>query len=147
LATAPAGQAWIVDASVALKWFMPPEREPDGRLAREMVGVLPMRTTTLAVYEVGNVLTVHSGWQASDIADALNVLRRTCGEPIGLEPQDELRAAELAAEHDLTFYDASYAALAERTRRRLISADLALLRSRLAVDVQAAALAGDRRST
>jgi predicted nucleic acid-binding protein len=139
--TAFGRQAWIVDASVVLKWFMPPAREPDGQLARDFVGVLAMRTTTLAVYEVGNVLALHSGWEPSEIADALRVLRLTCGEPIGLAPEDELRAAALAAEHNLTFYDASYTAIAERTRRRLISADAALLGAGLAVDVRGAAAA------
>jgi predicted nucleic acid-binding protein len=131
--------AWIADASVALKWFMPVEREPDALLARELVGALPIRITTLAIFEIGNVLTVHSGWRASEIAAALSVLRRTCGEPIDLMPEDELRAATLAIEHRLTFYDASYAAVAQRTRRELISADRALLESGLAVDVTTAA--------
>ena len=128
-----AREAWIVDASVVLKWFLPIEHEPDGELARTMVGRLAMRTTTLAAYEVGNILTRHSGWQASEIAAALALVRRTCGSPIELTAEDELRAATLALEHDLTFYDASYVAVAERTRRRLLSADGDLLAPGLAV--------------
>jgi predicted nucleic acid-binding protein len=134
--------AWIADASVALKWFMPEEREPDGQLARELIGALPIRLTTLTVFEVGNVLTIHSGWPADAIADALAILRRACGTPIGLAPQDELRAATLAIEHCLTFYDASYVAVAERTRRQLITADGAILGAGLAVDVATAAQIG-----
>ncbi len=125
--------AWIVDASVALKWFMPADREPDAELAREIVGRLALRTTSLAIYEVGNILTRHSGWPASDIANALKLLRGTCGEPIALTATDESRAAALALEHDLTFYDASYVAIAQRTRRRLLSADRDLLEPGLAV--------------
>ncbi len=125
--------AWVVDASVALKWFLPVEREPDAELARAAIGRLAMRTTTLTVYEVGNILTRHSGWGASDIAAALTLLRRTCGDPIELSVDDELRSAKIALEHELTFYDASYVAVAERTGRRLLSADDDLLHPGLAV--------------
>jgi predicted nucleic acid-binding protein len=131
-------KAWIVDASVVLKWFLPVEREPDGELARAMIGRLSMRTTTLAAYEVGNILTRHSGWTAADVAAALGLIRRTCGEPIELTADDELRAATLALEYDLTFYDASYVAVAERTRRRLLSADGDLLGPGLAVALRGA---------
>jgi predicted nucleic acid-binding protein len=48
--------ACLLDASVALKWFLPVEREPDGPLARSAIGNLAMRTTALAIYEVGNIL-------------------------------------------------------------------------------------------
>ena len=58
---------WVVDASVALKWFLPAEREPDAELARAAVGRLTMRTTDLAVYEVAHVLTTQSGWDAGRI--------------------------------------------------------------------------------
>lgn len=51
---------WLVDASIALKWFLPLDREPDGDLARMAIGSLAMRTTSLAFYEVGNILTRHS---------------------------------------------------------------------------------------
>lgn len=125
--------AWIVDASVALKWFLPADREPDAELARGIVGRLALRTTSLAIYEVGNILTRHSGWPASDIASALKLLRATCGEPIALTAADESRTASLALEYDLTFYDASYVAVAQRTRRKLLSADRDLLDPGLAV--------------
>jgi predicted nucleic acid-binding protein len=128
--------AWIVDASVALKWFLPADREPDGELARSAVGKLAMRTTALAVCEVGNILTRHSGWTADKIAAALGLLLEICGDPVELVPEDHHPAARLALEHDLTFYDASYVAIAARTKRRLLSADGDLLTPRLALPLQ-----------
>lgn len=127
--------AWIVDASVAVKWFLPVEREPDGELARAAIGRLAMRTTALAVHEVGNVLTVHSGWPAERIAAALGLLAEICGEPIELRPEDHGVAAELALAHGLTFYDASYAAIARRFNRRLLSADRDLIGPGLASEL------------
>jgi predicted nucleic acid-binding protein len=138
----PAANAWIVDASVAVKWFLPVEREPDGELARSTIGRLAMRTTALAVHEVGNVLTIHSGWPAERIAAALDLLVEICGEPLALQAEDHRVAAELALEHGLTFYDASYAAIARRLGRRLISADADLLDARLAEGLMVAAFQG-----
>lgn len=134
----PSPGAWLVDASVAVKWFLPLEREPDGALARQAIGRLAMRTTALGMHEVGNVLTIHSGWPAERIAAALELLCEVCGDPIALEPEDHRATAELALTHKLTFYDASYAAIARRLDRRLISADSDLLDAGLGVDLSAA---------
>jgi predicted nucleic acid-binding protein len=119
----PSGSAWLVDASVAVKWFLPVEREPEGAAARELIGRAAMRTTSLAVFEVGNVLTTHSGWPAPKVTRALGLLLEICGEPLAMVPDDHLASAELARTHGLTFYDASYVALARRSRRGLLSAD------------------------
>jgi predicted nucleic acid-binding protein len=140
VSSSPATDAWIVDASIAVKWFLPLEREPDGELARGVIGRLAMRTTALAVHEVGNVLTIRSGWPAERIATALDLVAEICGDPLELHPADYRSSAELALAHDLTFYDASYAAIARRTDRRLLSADSDLIESGLAVGLDHASL-------
>ena len=130
--------AWVVDASVAVKWFLPVEREPEGALAREAIGRLALRTTSLGVYEVGNVLTIHSGWAADRVGAALDLLLEICGEPLGLTPEDHRAAADLALRHDLTFYDASYVAIARRVGRGVLSADVDLTRPGLASGLETA---------
>lgn len=129
-------EGWLVDASVALKWFLPLGSEPDGDLARTAIGSLAMRTTSLAFYEVGNVLMRYSGLGAVQIGAALGLFEDICGEPIELTSADRHAAAALAREHQLTFYDASYAAIARRTGRRLLSADRDLLVPTLAVSLE-----------
>lgn len=129
--------AWLVDASVALKWFRPVGQGPDGELARAAIGRLAMRTTALAVHEVGSVL-IRGGWSAAATAQALETLREICGDPFDLLPEDHPLAAELAVGHGLTFYDASYAAIARRIGRRLLSADGDLLDPGLAISLSAA---------
>ena len=138
MSPAAAPDAWVVDASIVVKWFLPVEREPDGVLARSAIGRLAMRTTALAVHEVGNVLTLHSGWPAEKIAAALDLLLEVCGDPLELHPEDHRTAAELALAHDLTFYDSSYAAIARRVGRRLLSADSDLVAPGLAVGLSTA---------
>src|SRR5438105_8934539 len=103
--------AWIVDSCIALKWFLPVEREPDGDIARLLVGRLAMRTTTLAAYEVGNILIRQDGWAPDRVETALALLEEICGDPVELEPADRRATARLCQEHGLTFYDASYAAI------------------------------------
>ena len=126
-----------------MKWFLPVEREPQGELAREAIGRLAMRTTSLAFYEVGNVLTTHSGWPTARIVAALDLLREICGEPLEPLPEDMATAVELASAHEFTFYDASYAAIARRLGRGLLSADGDLLRPGLAAGLETA-LPGQR---
>lgn len=134
--TSSAIDGWLVDASVALKWFLPVDREPDGDLARTVIGRLAIRTTSLAFYEVGNILTRYSGLDPVQIGAALGLLEDICGDPIELTSDDRHAAAALAFEHKLTFYDASYAAIANRTGRRLLSADGDLITPKLAVTLE-----------
>ncbi len=130
--------AWIVDASVAVKWFLPVEREPEGELAREAVGQLAMRTTSLAFFEVGNVLTARSSWSGEKVGAALGLLREICGDPLDLTAEDDGATAELARAHKLTFYDASYVAIASRVGRSVLSADSDLLKPGLAMTLETA---------
>lgn len=138
VSTSVSTDAWIVDASVAVKWFLPTEREQDGSLARAAVGRLTMRTTMLGMHEVGNALTVRSGWDAETISRSLGLLLEICGDPLELLPVDHAGTAELALAHGLSFYDASYAAIAQRLGRRVLSADADLLRPGLAVGLREA---------
>jgi predicted nucleic acid-binding protein len=138
-ASAPAStSAWVVDASIAVKWFMPMEGEPEGRLAREAIGLLPMRTTSLAFFEVGNVLTIHSGWGEARVGAALDLLLEICGDPLDLTQEDHRSAAGLAFAHGLTFYDASYVAIARRLGRGVLSAHSDLLGPGLAENLETA---------
>ncbi len=133
-----ADAAWIVDANVALKWFLPVEREPDAALARAAIGTVAMRTTTLAVYEVGNIVMRQAGWGPARVAAALDLLTEICGDPLDFLPEDREPTAQLAQQHKLTFYDASYAAIAQRVGRPLVSADRDLLKAGLAESLAAA---------
>ncbi|HEX5929826.1 MAG TPA: type II toxin-antitoxin system VapC family toxin [Solirubrobacterales bacterium] len=138
--SAPAAEssAWVVDASVAAKWFRPPETEPESALARDAIGQLAMRITSLTLYEIGNLLTREAGRGAAQVGAALDLLVEMCGDPVPLLPGDYGVSAQLARAHGLTFYDASYVAIANRIGRRVLSADGDLLGPGLAVDLKAA---------
>lgn len=106
---------WVVpDASVLLKWVLPPTNEAhvaqalalrDAILREEVVPAVP----ALWYYEVGNTLGRR---YPADAGRMMTVLRAFSMEEWG--PTDALQGAalELTHEYGVTFYDASYHALA-----------------------------------
>lgn len=127
----------VSDASVALEWFHAAgeeELEP----SRELLAAHQNRTIALCVldltaYEVGNaLLRGRAGASADQVATVLDVLAEIC-PAVRPDPADLRAAAELATRHDLTLYDAVYAAVAERRHATLVTLDQALLDAGLGV--------------
>ncbi len=115
----------IVDASVAVKWFV------DEPLADRARGLRSneLAAPDLLVIEVANALwrKVRGGEGTSRGArEALGALRRG---PVKLRPAVELvdRAIEMALELGHPVYDCVYLALAERQDDRLATADRRLV--------------------
>lgn len=125
----------VSDANVALKWFHA-EGEEEVEDARALLTgqrdrTIALRVLDLTPYELGNaLLRGRIGVDAERIAQVLDALREICPAvtPTG---EDLNAAARLAAEHDLTFYDAAYAAVANRHGAELATLDSALLRAGL----------------
>lgn len=125
----------VSDANVALKWFHA-EGEEGVSEARALVAAHQARTVALqvldlTVYEVGNaLLRGPAKATAPQVATVLKALVEIC--PAARPDADELRlAAELADRHDLTLYDAAYAAVADSRGATLVTFDRALLRAGL----------------
>lgn len=125
----------VSDANVVLKWFHA-EGEEEVTAARSLVAAHQARTVALYVldltaYEVANALLGgRARASASQIATVLEALAEIC--PAARPDFDELGlAAELAARHDLTLYDAAYAAVAENRGATLATLDGELLKAGL----------------
>ncbi len=122
----------VSDANVALKWFHAggeEEVEParallDGQRERTVA----LRVLDLTPYELGNaLLRGRLGLPADRVAAVLEALAEIC--PAVTPTTDELsQAAALAKEHDLTLYDAAYAAVARSRGAQLTTLDGELLR-------------------
>lgn len=127
----------VSDANVALKWFHA-EGEEEVAQARALLDAHKVRTVALSVldltaYEVGNaLLRGRAGASAEQVATVLEALAEICP---ALRPSgEELRlASELAERHDLTLYDAAYAAVAQSRAAQLATLDGALLDAGLGV--------------
>jgi predicted nucleic acid-binding protein len=121
----------VSDANVALKWFHG-EGEEEVAAARALLAAQRERTIALAVldlttYELGNALLRGRLRIAGEkVAAVLEALSEVC--PAISPTAEEMRdAVLLAAGHDLTVYDAAYAAVARRRGAQLVTLDGALL--------------------
>jgi predicted nucleic acid-binding protein len=127
----------VSDANVALKWFRH-EGEEDVESARALLDRLREREVVLHVldltfYELGNaLLRGRARASAEQTATVLAALREIC--PTIIPEDDDLAlASELAAEHELTLYDAAYAAVAKRRDAPLVTFDRELLTAGLGI--------------
>jgi len=125
-------QVFIIDASVAVKWYISEEdRERALKVRRDYVeGKIDLASPALVIYEVFNALRYHPGLTPSDMARYLDSL---------LDMQMDLRlpseetnrvAAKLAVKEGISGYDAHYVALAQSVRAQLLTSD-AKLRDKL----------------
>jgi predicted nucleic acid-binding protein len=126
----------LLDTSVLIKWFHSDGESEleEARAVRSahVTGELDAYMLDLASYEVGNVLSRVLRWPAADVADQLDDLHVILGPALSMASSWWRRAAILAHDHTLTFYDASWAAAASELGIALVSADRRLLAAGLA---------------
>ena len=122
----PPLQRYVVDASVAVKWFVPEEdSEPARRLKRGYeAGEIDFLSPGLIVFEFANSLRYHPKIRlgASDLVVAIASLE---GLSITVEMEEEgwARAFELSLQERITVYDAVYLALAGQSDAVFVTAD------------------------
>lgn len=121
----------ICDANVALKWFRSEGEEEVGP-ARALLDAHRSRKIAIFVldltaYEIGNAL-LRGRARATplQIATVLEALTEIC-PALSPELAQLNRAAAIADQHNLTLYDAAYAALAEARQATLATLDRQLL--------------------
>lgn len=117
---------YVVDASVLLKWVLPPDHEPWQEQAWSIFsavrqGAIEIQVPSLWVYEVGNIL---SRKYPETTAAHLSALGAIFGEGHSVS-DSAFHAAilELVARYCVTFYDAAYHALAIIHEGVLVTAD------------------------
>jgi predicted nucleic acid-binding protein len=115
----------VPDASVILKWVLDSEDEPGHAAANQLLkrwqrGEISLAVPPLWIYEVGNVLCLK---RPADASEALAVLCDLGLDEVPLSRELIERTVVLAQHHSLTFYDASYLAVAEARKAVLVTAD------------------------
>jgi predicted nucleic acid-binding protein len=127
-------RSFVADASVAIAWVHPAQatHETEAMLDRLAAGdtlVVP----ALWPLEVANVLTILSRRRKltpDDARTAIEIIREL---PIVIDHEAAAiaftRLADLAREHDLTVYDATYIELAARRQSPLASNDAKMKRA------------------
>lgn len=124
---------FVLDASVALAWVFPDESSVVANRLRKGLRTGEAIAPPLLVYEIGNALLNAvrrgriSGAERRKLSGVLADL------PIEVDSSSAPRvwgaASDLAAEHGITIYDASYLELAVRTGLPLATFDHALTRA------------------
>jgi predicted nucleic acid-binding protein len=119
----------VLDASVAFKWLVPDSAEEDVSAAKallvdHMEGRAKLIVPDLLYYEVGNILLF--GRSRPPLEEALEALTDLFSIPLRVV-SSSLESAnstlQLASLHGLSYYDATYVALAEMLDCPLITAD------------------------
>lgn len=118
-------QVFVIDASVAVKWYVSEELRDKALKLREdfLSEIVDLEAPSLILYEVGNAIRHHPGATMRECTSAVRELRNL---GIAIRDLDDVAvgvAAELAFEEKLTFYDAAYLSLAKTTEATLITAD------------------------
>jgi predicted nucleic acid-binding protein len=114
----------IIDASVAVKWFIP---EVDSDRAIALVGDRRLRAPPLLLTEVGNV--IWKKLRRGDLTERFDLLARHAElqelvEIVGgRDAELATRALELSLMLDHAIYDCVYLALAEADEELLVTAD------------------------
>jgi predicted nucleic acid-binding protein len=119
---------FVIDASIAVAWVHPAQatRETD-RLLDEVAGGVRFAVPALWLLEVANALLVlerRRKLKADERAEALETLL-TLGPAIDDDGARHAfgRVSDLAREHDLSVYDATYLELALREKLPLVTKD------------------------
>lgn len=122
----------VVDASVAFKWLIPGSSESDTPAAKRLLvehyeGRHLLTIPTLLFYEVGNILACgRARLSERETEQALNDLLRVSLRTVAPDSQSMETTARLARRFGITFYDATYLALAEFLDCELVTADARL---------------------
>jgi predicted nucleic acid-binding protein len=120
----------LVDASVWVGARDPEDRFHDDARRIVLDFSRPVAALDLTFYEIANVMGARKR-QMKEARYLLRTLSTRCGEDIvAVSPELIDAALEIAAEHDLTAYDAAYVAAARRHGWTLVSTDIADLVSR-----------------
>ena len=131
---------WVIDASLALQWFLVDELERGYSLAvlarlEDNEAVVPI----LWFYEVGNGLTMAHRRKRITLDQVAEFLGKLQALPIQVDVQETgtiLQLTRLAQAHGLTNYDAAYLDLAGRLRLPLATTDKGLRRAAQAEGVE-----------
>lgn len=123
-------ETYILEASVAVKWFILEEYSREAALLREtyVEGVIDLVAPSLLPYEVLNALKHSAAFGEEELKEIAKTLEDLQITYYHLEGELALKAVETAMRKGITIYDAAYVALAQHLGAKLYTADERLLR-------------------
>jgi predicted nucleic acid-binding protein len=118
---------FVLDASISASWALADEASAIAELADSRLDSDVALVPRIWWYETRNLLIVNERRQRITAAHSARFLESLSGYPITIDSNDDEDAIfDLARRHQLTFYDATYLALAMRKGLPLATLDKAL---------------------
>ena len=128
--------AFVLDSSITAVWGLADESSPLADLAAKRLESEIALVPPLWWYEVRNLLIVSERKKRTTAAESAIFLELLTSYPIHVDPvQDEAATLALARQHKLSFYDASYLAVAQRNAIPLATLDKALSKAALSAGI------------
>ncbi len=123
-------KVFIVDASVAIKWFSPEESRDKALQIRDdfINELIEIAVPELLFYEVANALRYSRVLRVGDVRGAVSALLDMQLTMHTLHKELLNEAVDMAYNYGITVYDAVYLALAKRLNSRLYTVDRELVR-------------------
>jgi predicted nucleic acid-binding protein len=129
--------SFVVDASIALSWYLPGETSAISETTFARLGHTDAIAPILWWFEIRNTLIVSERRKRITSADTIQILTRLGELPLRLDvAPDSATVMALAREHGLTVYDAAYLELALRLAAPLATLDRALAAAATAAGVE-----------
>ena len=118
-------QILILDASVAVKWYVEEELREQALALRHdyYEEKLLLISQPLLLYEVANALRYHPTLSSEDVMTAIDSLLAMQFNLITLGKSEAEVAVKIAFDENLSMYDATYLALADITGTQIVTAD------------------------
>lgn len=119
----------VVDASVAIKWYLPEIYEVEA--SRLLNPSSQLLAPDLLFSEIGNILWKHTTRNELSAEKAITIITSLSAVPLQIFEARSLMpvAFEIACQNRRTFYDSLYLALAKTHGCRFVTADLKLYNS------------------
>ena len=120
----------VVDASVAVKWFVEEEYTGEALMLRDSYreGLVDLIAPSILPYEVLNALKYSGAFGEDELKEVADVLESLQISLYSLEGEYAVKTVEVAMRRGLTVYDASYVALAMVEGAILYTADEKILK-------------------
>jgi len=118
-------QILVLDASVAVKWYVEEELREQALALRHdyYEEKLLLISQPLLLYEVANALRYHPTLSSEDVMTAIDSLLAMQFNLITLGKNEAEAAVKIAFDENLSMYDATYLALADITGTQIVTAD------------------------
>lgn len=116
---------YVIDASVAIKWFVDEEDSPAARKLRatHVDGTTPLAAPDLLIYETANVLLRSRGFSLVETKESIQQLYDLNLDIIAPTPDLVMSTISLSSQKGITFYDALYVELARQLGFKCLTAD------------------------